>query len=184
MDRIFLTILMMAVLSALTACGTTPGNNVASTHESGALPPAQQQESGAVPAVSDTAEDTAPEQAVSEITITLTVNGQTFSAALLDSETAQQLAEQFPLTLTMSELNGNEKYVYMDKALPTDAYQPGQISAGDLMLYGNNCLVLFYESFSSGYSYTRLGRVDDPAGLAEALGAGSVEVIFSVGESE
>ena len=70
----------------------------------------------------------------------------------------------------------------MDMELPTDTDQPGQISAGDLMLYGNNCLVLFYESFSSEYSYTRLGRVDDPAGLAEALGTGSVEVVFSAGE--
>ena len=55
-----------------------------------------------------------------------------------------------------------------------------QISAGDLMLYGNNCLVLFYESFSCGYSCTRLGCVDDPTGLTEALGAGSVEAVFSV----
>lgn len=180
MKRILLTILVMAVLSALTACGTTPSSDAVSTSESSALPPAQQQGSGAVPDVSDTAEDTTPEQAASEIAITLTVNGQTFSAMLLDNETAHQLAEQFPLTLNMSELNGNEKYFYMDRELPTDTYQPGQISAGDLMLYGNNCLVLFYESFSSGYSYTRLGRVDDPAGLAEALGAGSVEVAFSV----
>lgn len=180
MKRILLTILVMAVLSALTACSTTPGSDAASTNESGALPPAQQKGSGAVLDGSDTAEDTAPEQAPSEIAITLTVDGQSFSATLLDNETAHQLAEQFPLTLNMSELNGNEKYFYMDRELPTDTYQPGQINAGDLMLYGNNCLVLFYESFSSEYSYTRLGRVDDPGGLAEALGAGSVEVVFSV----
>lgn len=184
MKRILLAIWVMAVLSALTACGTTPGSDAASTNGSGALPPAQQKESGAVPDGSDAAENAAPEQAASEIAIALTVNGRTFSAALLDNETARQLAEQFPLTLNMSELNGNEKYFYMDRELPTDAYQPGQINAGDLMLYGNNCLVLFYESFSSGYSYTRLGRVDDPAGLAEALGAGSVEVVFSVGDGE
>lgn len=183
MKRMLLTILMMAVLSALTACGTTPGSDAVSTNESGALPPAQQKESG-TPNVSDTAEDAAPEQAASEIAITLTVNGQIFSATLLDNETAHQLAEQFPLTLNMSELNGNEKYFYMDRELPTDTYQPGQINAGDLMLYGNNCLVLFYESFSSGYSYTRLGRVDDPAGLAEPLGADSVEVAFSVEDGE
>ena len=50
------------------------------------------------------------------------------------------------------------------------------------MLYGNNCVVLFYESFSSGYSYTRLGSLDDSSGLAEALGAGNAEVTFSAGE--
>ena len=47
------------------------------------------------------------------------------------------------------------------------------------MLYGDNCLVLFYESFASGYNYARLGSVDDPVGLAETLGAGGVEVAFS-----
>lgn len=115
-----------------------------------------------------------------ESAITLMVGDHTFSATLLDNETARQLAELFPLTLKMSELNGNEKYFYLDGSLPTDSHQPGQINAGDLMLYGDNCLVLFYESFSSGYSYTRLGSVDDPAGLAEALGTGGVEVTFSV----
>lgn len=49
------------------------------------------------------------------------------------------------------------------------------------MLYGNNCLVLFYESFSSGYSCARLGSLDDPAGLSETLGSGSAEVTFSIG---
>ena len=82
----------------------------------------------------------------------------------------------------MSELNGNEKFFYLDSSLPTDSQAPGQINAGDLMLYGNNCLVVFYESFSSGYSYTRLGRVTDPLGLADALGKSEVTVTFAMGE--
>lgn len=178
---IFLTI---AALWPLAFCGAAPAGDSASTNEGSTLPPAQQEESSMVPDTSDVMADTALEEPLSETAITITVSGQTFSAALLDNETARQLAEQLPLTLNMSELNGNEKYFYMDRELPTDTYQPGQISAGDLMLYGNNCLVLFYESFSSGYSYTHLGRVDDPAGLAEALGAGSVEVTFSVEDSK
>ena len=78
--------------------------------------------------------------------------------------------------MQMSELNGNEKYYYLDDSLPTETYRPGTIQAGDLMLYGSSCVVLFYETFSSGYNYTRLGRIDDPEGLDEAVGSGDVGV--------
>ena len=112
------------------------------------------------------------------------VGGQTFTVTLLDNPTTRALLERLPMTVSMGELNGNEKYYYLPESLPTDSQRPGNIHAGDLMLYGSDCLVLFYESFSSGYSYTHLGRVDDPAGLAETLGAGSVEVTFSVEDSK
>ena len=46
------------------------------------------------------------------------------------------------------------------------------------MLYGDDGIVLFYESFDSPYSYTRLGRVDDPAPLADIALAGSVRATF------
>ncbi|MDE7242975.1 MAG: hypothetical protein K2O18_03220 [Oscillospiraceae bacterium] len=108
------------------------------------------------------------------------VGGQTFTATLQDNPTARALLEQLPMTISMAELNGNEKYFYMSDSLPTNSYRPGNIHAGDLMLYGSDCLVLFYESFSSSYSYTRLGSIDDPTGLRAALGGGSVEVTFQI----
>ena len=110
--------------------------------------------------------------------INVTVGTKTFTATLADSETGRAFAQLLPMTVTMTELNGNEKYHYLDSSLPTDSYQPGTIHAGDLMLYGNNCVVLFYETFSSSYSYTRIGSIDDPAGLAAALGSGNVSVRF------
>ena len=47
------------------------------------------------------------------------------------------------------------------------------------MLYGSKTLVVFYLTFDSSYSYTRLGRVDDPDGLAQALGRRDVRIVFS-----
>lgn len=49
------------------------------------------------------------------------------------------------------------------------------------MLYGSDCLVLFYEDFATSYGYTPLGKVDDPAGLVEAVGSGAMEVTFQMG---
>ncbi len=117
------------------------------------------------------------------MSINVIVGTKTFTATLADSETGRAFAQLLPMTVTMNELNGNEKYHYLGSSLPTDSYRPGTIHAGDLMLYGNNCVVLFYETFSSSYSYTRLGSIDDPSGLAEALGTGNVSVRFEAGST-
>lgn len=112
-------------------------------------------------------------------TVAIQIGDQTFSMALADTEAAQDFAARLPMTLDMQELNGNEKYSNLDEALPTQASAPGQIETGDCMLYGDRCVVLFYEDFSTGYSYTPLGKIQDPAGLAQAVGSGSVTVTFA-----
>ncbi len=86
------------------------------------------------------------------------------------------------MTLNMKDLNGNEKYFDLPNNLPTNASNPGTIQAGDLMLYGSNTFVLFYKSFSTSYNYTRLARIDNPTGLAAALGSGNVTVRFEFSE--
>ncbi len=78
----------------------------------------------------------------------------------------------------MSELNGNEKYYYLSGSLPANSGRLPGIHTGDLMLYGDNCLVLFYESFSTSYSYTTIGYVENPDGLAAVLGSGDVQITF------
>lgn len=92
---------------------------------------------------------------------------------------ARAFAAQLPLMLDMSELNGNEKHADLPKPLPANANRPGTIRNGDLMLYGEDTLVVFYLTFQSSYSYTRLGRVDDPSDLPEALGPRGIRVVFS-----
>ena len=109
----------------------------------------------------------------------MTVGERRFVITLIASEAARAFWAQLPLTLHMAELNGNEKHADLPEALPANANRPGTIRTGDLMLYGTNTLVVFYSTFNSSYSYTRLGRVDDPVKLAEALGRGNVRISFS-----
>ena len=112
--------------------------------------------------------------------IKITVNSQTFTATLLDNNSAKAFKEMFPLTINMIELNGNEKYYDLLNSIPTDASNPGTINNGDLMLYGSKTLVLFYKTFSTSYSYTKLGKVDDVTGLESALGSGNSTVTFEL----
>jgi hypothetical protein len=109
----------------------------------------------------------------------MTVGERRFAITLDDSPAGRALVAQLPLTLDMSELNGNEKHARLPKALPTDATRPGTIHRGDLMLFGADTLVVFYAGFKSSYAYTRIGRVDDTTALAQALGRRDVRVVFS-----
>ncbi len=87
-------------------------------------------------------------------------------------------ATLLPLTIDMADLNGNEKHAKLPKELPTRTSRPGTIHNGDLMLYGSQTLVVFYLTFDSPYSYTRLGRIDDPVGMAQVLGGDDVRIVF------
>lgn len=117
------------------------------------------------------------------ITMNITVGNKTFTATLEDNDTAKALVKQLPLTVDMSELNGNEKYNYLSSNLRADTSScPGRINEGDLMLYGNSCLVLFYKTFNTSYSYVKLGHIDNTTGLTDAIGSGSVTVTFSASE--
>ena len=85
-----------------------------------------------------------------------------------------------PMTLHMSDLHANEKYNYLSSSLTTNSNTPKRIHAGDIKLFGNNCLVVFYDSFSTLYSYTDLGKVDDVDGFVSELGRGDITITFEL----
>ena len=93
---------------------------------------------------------------------------------LEDNETAKSFVNYLPQELIMNDLNGNEKYVYIDISLVTNSYNPIHIEKGDVMLFGDNCLVIFYKSFDTSYIYTKIGHIDN----LDNLGNGSITVRF------
>lgn len=102
------------------------------------------------------------------------INGNEYTIKFEDNETARVFASLLPQEFNMSELNGNEKYIYLDFSLPTNSSNPKHINTGDVMLYGDNCLVIFYKSFNTSYSYTKIGHIDN----LDNLGNGSITAKF------
>lgn len=121
------------------------------------------------------------DEKMSEISnkITININGTDFIATLEDNETARELVNRLPLNIEMNELNGNEKYYYFDESFPSNSSRIERIEKGDIMLYGSDCLVLFYESFNTSYSYTRIGKLDNPSLLDDVIGKDSIRVTIT-----
>ena len=90
-----------------------------------------------------------------------TINGEKLEIKLEDNSTVSALLKELPLEVSMSDLNSNEKYAYLDNSLPTNTYSPKHIEAGDIMLFGDNCLVIFYKSFNTSYSYSKIGHINN-----------------------
>ena len=92
----------------------------------------------------------------------------------------RELCRESPLTISMSMYGGFEQVGSLGQSLPRNDVQT-TTSAGDIVLYSGNQIVVFYGSNS--WAYTRLGRVSDKT--AEELTAllGNGDVTITIGKS-
>ena len=105
----------------------------------------------------------------------INIDGKDYIMNIEKNETTKHLINMLPKTFKMSDLNYNEKYIYLDESLPKDEKLPRYINAGDVMLFGDNCLVIFYKSFDTVYKYTKIGHIDN----LPDLGSESVSVTIT-----
>ncbi len=89
-----------------------------------------------------------------------------------------QLCKDEPLTVGLSMYGGFEQVGYIGESLPRNDIGT-TTSAGDIVLYSGDQVVVFYGSNS--WAYTRLGHITDKSDdeLAQLLGSGDVSVTFS-----
>lgn len=106
------------------------------------------------------------------------INQEVLTINLENNTTVDSWLESWPMSVTMKDLNSNEKYYYTNTSLPTHQNGVHEINSGDVMLFGNNCVVIFYKSFTTSYSYTRLGKIEDVATLESLMEKEEVEVLF------
>ena len=108
------------------------------------------------------------------VNIKVIINNHEYVLMAENNNTVHEFVKLLPQKYIMNELNGNEKYVYMNNNLPTNSISPKNIRRGDVMLYGNNCLVIFYQDFTTNYQYTRIGHIDE----LPVLNSDSISVEF------
>lgn len=106
------------------------------------------------------------------------VGDREFQISLEDNQASREFLDLLPMTIEMAHVNGNEVYYDLGKPFTTSHRPAGQIQVGDLKIWEEAGLVLFYKDFSSSYSYTDLGQVMDAEGLEEALQA-STTITFT-----
>lgn len=114
-------------------------------------------------------------------TIQLKVNETLLTVQWEDNESVDALKELLkdaPLTVQMSMYGGFEQVGSLGTSLPRSDVQM-TASAGDIVLYSGNNIVMFYGSNS--WAYTRLGKITGLSGqeLRDLFGSGDVAVTLT-----
>lgn len=174
--KILLRFLILTIVSTAAACNPSEDDVSLPSTPTSSIEDSSEEDS-------DTP-DTPENPGTMNRSLNLTIGASSFSVRPEENATTRAFISLLPLEVRMDELNGNEKYTTLSTSLPTAPAVPDMIETGDLMLWGSECLVLFYASFPTSYSYTRLGRIVDPAGLAAAVGSGSVTVRFEPAQQQ
>lgn len=130
------------------------------------------------------AQNDEPSEHADEISVDLqmTIGNTPVSVDWEDNEAAEALKDlcrNQPLTIQMSMYGGFEQVGPIGTALPHNDVQT-TTSAGDIVLYSGDQMVVFYGSNS--WAYTRLGHITDKSAedMAELLSNGDTVITISL----
>ena len=118
----------------------------------------------------------------SEMKMNVQIRDYNFTATLENNAAVEELVEMMkegPVTIQMDDYSGFEKVGPLGRSLTTSNSQT-TTSAGDIVLYNGNNIVMFYGSNS--WSYTRIGKIDDLSDWEKALGSGSITAVLTLAE--
>ena len=117
-----------------------------------------------------------------EMKMNVQIGDYNFTATLENNVAVEELLDMMkegPVTIQMDDYSGFEKVGPLGRSLTTSNSQT-TTSAGDIVLYNGNNIVMFYGSNS--WSYTRIGKIEDLSDWEKALGSGSITAVFTLVE--
>ena len=179
--------------SSVQAGGMQTPKETASTKSNAAQDP--KQSAGSVTSAQPATEQQGAEQPTAEEPVEEEVKEKMLKMMIGDTEVSvdwennesaealKDLCAEEPLVIQMSMYGGFEQVGSIGTRLPSDDEQTST-SAGDIVLYSSNQIVVFYGSNS--WAYTRLGHItdQDAAGMTDLLGNGNVTITISLEDAE
>ena len=190
MKKMLFILLVVGIVVSATACGktqteaepATQSTTIAATATAPVTTEATQEETSQTEQP-HTVEMQMEEQPQEEqnMTLQMTIGSTPVSVSWEDNEAVQALKELCdgqPLTIQMSMYGGFEQVGSIGTNLPANDVQT-TTSAGNIVLYSGNQMVVFYGSNS--WAYTRLGHITDKTNeeLTQLLSNGNVTVTLS-----
>ena len=205
--HLFVLLITCLLLIGMTACGSTPDAGASSESETSTgneatvvAPDTTEEKPEPVSTPDNTGEpgaqtpansDTLPEATIPDDEtktenddmkkLRMEINGTEVAVIWEDNESVTaltELAEKNPITVQLSMYGGFEQVGPLGTSLPRNDQQT-TTSAGDIVLYSGNQIVVFYGSNS--WSYTRLGHVElSAAEMSDLLSHGDVAITLSV----
>jgi hypothetical protein len=122
----------------------------------------------------------------SAVKIKLTIDSKTLTATLTDNGTARDFASLLPLTLTMNDLFGREKFGHLPRAISTEAKRTHTYEVGDIAYWSPGPDVAIYYR-ADGEKIPNpgiivIGKID--SGVAALDVAGSVKVTIELQDEQ
>ena len=105
------------------------------------------------------------------------INDITFNTTVENNLSAKEFLEILPLSIYMEK--EKESYVYyIEYKLDKNETIPKELNAGDILLEGNNKIVLVIATNSNKNKYTKLASIDNPDNLELILGINEKPIRF------
>ena len=175
-QRMIRMALVLGLVFSLSACGSARASSGPQTG-----PGAQTAETAAETISEQTTDNTVAEEEQKTM-LQMKIGETKVSVSWEDNDSVaalKELCKDAPLTIQMSMYGGFEQVGSIGTRLPSNDAQT-TTSAGDIVLYSSNQVVVFYGSNS--WAYTRLGHItdQDAAGMASLLSNGNVTITISM----